>query len=714
VNGILAIIAQHEAIYKNIKVIITIIMKAILPDIKHIAFNVKSIPLAFLGVTVLGFGLLANRLGYYQDDWPYIFYAFNKGIPSLTQELFYDSRPNAAWLYIGAFYLLGFRPIAWHLAAAFLRWLTATLLWFFFRQIWPNKIRQATFAILLFIIHPFFLIQPYSVNSILYWAGYLFFAASLLIMAWNVNQNNQSVPLTIMAVFLEGLHLFTSEYFVGMVMVRPLILFWLLQAKETNRYRRLTKVISLWLPYLGALAAYVIWRIFLYVPPPVGDRNTPVILYALFTNTLPTFLRLIRTALQDSVIITFTSWYRTLTPELLSFKTIFNWFIVIVTFATVIALFMYLSRLKLNADDRKNNDENWLPQGLTLGLLTLILGILPVWMIGQDIVTHKNQFAGSRFGIGSTLGAALILTVLIEGLIDSYRKKIAVISTCVALAVSMHLSNAKDFSYSWEKQIRFQQELAWRAPEIKPGTAIVTDEEILGYMGQYAVSFAIITTYQPGNIDTPPYWYFPFYYTYPDLEDFIRGIPVEHSKLTMEYKGQSTDSLIISFNPEMNRCLWVLRPDEVSLRLISDDMRELSRASAVDRIGQNNGLTRTPPESIYGKLENQGWCYYFEKADLARQFGQWDEVVSLWEQAKTNGEQAENGFEYVPFIEGYAHQADWEMVRSLTRTANKISKGLEPILCDTLDQLSKDTPVSSQRDQTILELKTHLECEKYQ
>src|SRR3990172_4385145 len=145
-------------------------MKKVQSFIEKINFKEAYTPFAFLIVAFLGFGLLANRLGYYQDDWPYVFYAFNKGIPSLTEELFYDSRPNAAWLYIAAFHLLGFKPFAWHLAALLLRWLTATTVWFLFRRIWPEHTRQVTFTAIIFIIHPFFLIQPAAVNSILYLA----------------------------------------------------------------------------------------------------------------------------------------------------------------------------------------------------------------------------------------------------------------------------------------------------------------------------------------------------------------------------------------------------------------------------------------------------------------------------------------------------------------------------------------------------------------
>lgn len=691
--------------------IITSNMKNIRASLDDLKFNENLTPIAFLFIAIAGFGLLANRLGYYQDDWPYIFYAFNKGIPSLTQELYYDSRPNAAWMYISLFNVLGFSPLAWHITALLTRWLTATAIWYFLKRVFPEHKREVTFAVFLFLVHPFFLIQPYAVNSMLYWGGFLFFAVSLLLMARTVTEDKYRIPLIILAVFLEGLHLFTSEYFVGMVMVRPLILFWLLGGKVATLRERITKTILNWLPYLAALAAYVIWRMFLYVPPPIGDRNAPKILYDLLETPIATIGYLVRTALQDSVIVTFTSWYRTLVPELLSFASIFNWFVLLITVVAFRAAFLFLS--KTYSSPSEGSTKRWLASPLMLGVLLVLLGMAPLWLIGQDIVTHKNQFAGSRFGIGSTLGAALIAAVIIENLLDDVKKKVAVISLLVALAVSMHLTNAKDFAYSWEKQERLARELLWRAPDIEPGTAIVTDEEILGYMGSYSVSFSLITTYQPGDINTPPYWYFPFYYTNPNVNDFLAGIPLEGSKLTMDFKGTSQEMILLSFNPEMQRCLWVLQPQDTNLRLVNNDMRQLAAGSDIERIKQAD-VEPAPPQALYGEMNTQTWCYYFEKADLARQYGQWDEVVRLWNESQANGDRADNGFEYIPFIEGLGHTGDWEQVKELTKFSKRITAGLEPSLCSALDRLAESAPASSEKDETIKNLKEDLDCSSFQ
>ena len=164
----------------------------------------------------------------------------------------------------------------------------------------------------------------------------------------------------------------------------------------------------------------------------------------------------------------------------------------------------------------------------------------------------------------------------------------------------------------------------------------------------------------------------------------------------------------------MQRCLWILQPQDTNLRLVSDDMRKLSAGSDIGLIKMTEGEPPNPPEDIYGKTNTQTWCYYFEKADLARQYGQWEEIVRLWNEAHTAGERPDNGFEYIPFIEGFGHTGDWQQVKEMTKFAKRVSAGLEPSLCSAMDRLAETAPASQQRDETISELKNNLDCSSYQ
>ena len=663
-------------------------MKKIRSFYQGLSFTEKSGPLALLVACILSFGLLIPSLGYYMDDWAYVFYANLKGINSLQEMLTYDSRPYAAWLYMLGFNFLGFKPIAWHIMSLLMHWGIVVLLWLLIRAIWPTRKIEAIQIALLFAVYPFFMIQPFPIAYTHVWFGFLAFNLSLLLMVWALKTDTyKAIAFTILAMILEAAHLFTGEYFSGLEFIRVLILWILISREELVFSQRVKKVFLNWLPYLLVIGIFAYWRVVIYKNPPEITRNSPVILQQLFTEPLATIGFLINTSLRDALSVLTIGWQKATDAELLNFETPFAQFRLAIALISFGFAFIYLTKLQPNAAE---SNDGWKSGMIALAIGGLLTGGLPFWLIGRSIAESKNFLSASRFGIPAIFGAVLATFIFLDWLVTDGKKKIIIISVILALAVGFHLDNTKEFQNSWEKQVRLAQQLLWRAPQIKAGTAILTDEEVLGIMGEYAVSFFINTIYQAKDItNTPPYWYFPFYYTNPNVSGLLQGAPLEYSKLSMNFSGNSNQMLLLSFNPEMKRCLWVLNPNDTNLRLVSEDMRKLSAGSDIGLI-QQTVSEPTLPESIYGKQNNLTWCYYFEKADLARQYEQWDEVVRLWQEAQSAGEQADNGFEYIPFIEGYGHLEDWEQVKLLTKSAKKITAGFEPSLCTALDRLADE------------------------
>lgn len=682
-------------------------------NIKNLRFTEKSVPFAVLITCLISFGLFIPVLGFYMDDWPYVFYAYTRGLGSLKEMLYYDSRPNAAWLFMLGFKLLGFRPLAWHIVNLLLRWTTVLLIWLIIKTVWKTRAKEAVQISLLFAIYPFFMLQPFAIGYTHHWFGFVAFALSLLLMMKAIHQpSTKAIFFSILALGLEAVHMFTSEYFTGLEFIRIPLLWIAISRTDAAFHKKAMRVFLTWLPYALVLTAYTYWRVAIFQNAPGINRNSPVIFLQFFDHPFRAAIQLLTTFIKDTFAVLTLGWQQSLDFELINFTSVYSIFRIILSLALGLLVYIYMSNLQFS---EKSVDDNWKTGSLLLAIAALATAGLPAWLIGKSIVESKNLVSASRFGLPTMLGAAILIILISNYFVSDPKKRALFLSLLLAVSINFHVNNIYQFKVSWEKQERLAQQLIWRAPQITQGTALLTDEEVLGVMGDYATSFFINTIYEPKNVEnSPPYWYFPFYYTYPNIDRLLQGIPLNGTKHSMKFSGDSKHLLLLSYTPELDRCLWILQPQDTNLRLVSEDMRKLSAGSNISLIRPVDGTPPTLPEEIFGKLPDQGWCYFFQKADLARQFQQWDEITRLWNEAKTAGERAGNGFEYIPFIEGLAHAGSWSEVADLTKLAKEITKGLEPSLCTMLDRIRTDVPPSSERDDTVGGLKQKIECANYQ
>ncbi len=109
------------------------------------------------------------------------------------------------------------------------------------------------------------------------------------------------------------------------------------------------------------------------------------------------------------------------------------------------------------------------------------------------------------------------------------------------------------------------------------------------------------------------------------LVNFDPGIPVQQPYRATYFDGSTSQSIVLFFTPP--GCLKVVDP-ETDKRMpqkpkFISDMMPLSRQSLILTDGN---ASAKPPEQIFGPEPEPGWCYYFEKAELARQMGDWQEV----------------------------------------------------------------------------------------
>jgi hypothetical protein len=671
-----------------------------------------TIPLALSAPLIAAFGLLIPQLGFYWDDWETVMMLRMFDI-SRFWSYFSGSRPLAAWTYVLFGPLLGTNTIAWHSFTLLLRWMAVLAMWWTLDAFWPRHRFQVTLAAFLFAVYPLFRQQSIAVAYHQHWAGYTFYLFSLGAMVQSIRKQGQYWLWTALSLIAFFLHVTIFEYFVGLEFLRPVMLWLLLkpERKGLSIYRQLLEVFKRWYSYLLALSIFITWRVWLSLASPDLADN-PTLLFDLLNKPFGTLKQLIQMVFQDMVYILIANWYDVLEPQLVDLYrggSMLIWLIVILISAGV---FVFLSRMP--GDDQKTDQEQlvWSREAMLLGLLATLLGALPIWITGRQVI---HGLYNDRFAMAAMFGASLLITSLVDFLVRRNVYKSLLLAVLVGLSVGMHLRVGKTYAWSWTLQKRVHWQLFWRAPYIEPQTAILSEGEIFPYVRPtYSMNLLYL---EPSSVDQLSY---AFLILGRDISMDItqdengRLLEVPYRGFDNPFTSDTRESLVIHYNPPDTDCLWVMKPeDQRSPYFLPETVRAALHLSDLNRIKDYPISEDYPPTDIFGPELPHDWCYFYEKADLNRQMGNWEAVVSLGEEAKAQGYSPSNidsPHEWLPFIEGYAYSGDWDTVRDLSLAGLARDVRYRPSICMLVDGLFPITPDSSDKNEIYLDLMDVMQC----
>jgi hypothetical protein len=525
-------------------------------------------------------------------------------------------------------------------------------------SVWPNRQRQAALVAFLFMIYPVFNQQPISMTYHQIWLHYIFYFLSLWLMVIATRVNGLSRGKTILISFLAliflTLNLSISEYFIGMELVRPLFLFFIVPFDQPF-IKRIKDVLLRWLPYLSILCSFVVWRIMAF--QQVGESpNRPVLLLQFLSDPLQAVQRFVQFVLQDLILIIGASWYKTLDPTLINLSSpflIFSWGLVIAVTLGCLIFLIRFNEIKLPTpaepqqiiSSSKGSSSSWLGQAIMVALVSLLAGPLPVWVTDKQAAIG---FYSNRFALTAMFGASLLFVVVLEWLVKNWRQKVIIVSLLCGLAAGFHLRTANDYRWSWTKQTRFYWQLFWRAPDIQPHTAFISDGTVLPFVNP-TLSLNVLYL-QPRASRELAFYYFSLG---KNVKPWLKPHLLEGYSREFPFSGNSQDSLVFFYNPP--NCLWILGPDDSSNPELPDSIRDVLINSNLNRIRELPASDAYPPVDVFGAELEHGWCYSYQKADLARQYSRWDQVISISEQAIQEGYLAGTSpSEWIPLIEAYA------------------------------------------------------------
>lgn len=657
-------------------------------------------------VAILSYGLLIPQMGFYWDDLPMSWIRYQLGPEAMTR-YFSTNRPVWGVLYQVTTRMFPQIPIYWQIFALIWRWLGAVVVWAIVRQLWKDKPAFALGVALLFLVYPGFNQQ---------WAAYLyshffivlfFFLYSLLCMLRAMDRPRQYWLLTSIGMLSSALNLWMMEYFFVLELVRIGVIWTALRGETLTIRERIKRALGLWFPYVALFALAVSSRLFIFNNQVYGISLTEQIKTAPFESSkqlIKSILLSLRLAVKDSWVQVFRL------PDPLIEDPAPTAYFIVLTGTIFVAMLGFL----LAAKDRfrtYREDLEDAAHAIGLGVLAAFLAGWPFWLIGFQ---PSLAWPANRFTLPFMFGTSLILAGL-AALIPWQGLRNILIVLLVGLAAGRQFLWSSDYQHDWDTQKSLFWQLTWRAPGIEPDTLVLLNEGALDYYSDNSLSGALNWIYAPDN-QSDHIEYVLFYPTtrlrnaLPRLQS---DIPIHFDYLGGKFNGNTSQTLAIYFDPP--GCLRVLDPEiEGRNRLIRETslMRFAAHISSPDLIITE---PRAKMPDIYGPEPEHGWCYYFEKADLARQFGDWEKVASIGETAFDLDEHPNDPLEWFVFIEGYAHAGDWTRALELSQESYRASKddtAVRRLLCLLWERIETETTgdLPAGRSEALSEVKSMFAC----
>ena len=675
---------------------------------RKINFSTWSVPIALLVVCLLAFGVLIPWLGFFWDDWPSIWFLHFGGSSSFM-DVFAVDRPPLAWLFSITTRLVGESTIGWQIFGLVTRWLCCLALWWALKTLWPENTRPVTLVALLFAVYPGFRQQYISVTYSHDWLVQSFFFVSLGLMILACQPARWRWLQLLVSLLLAAYVMFADEYYFGLELLRPAMLWIALAPWIDSRKKRFGQVLLFWLPYIALMTAFLYWRLVIFESP----RGDVQVFTQLQSAPIQSILTLGRTVLADVLQTGLLAWVDTMNlPRMLGLGTATSLIYVAAATAAGILVFFYLLKFmsKEASTATRVSTRQWGLQALLLGSLALLVGGIPFWATAYPIELY---FPWDRFTLPMALGSSLFLAGLVALIPGPRLLQSGAIALLIALAVGFHIYNGTLFRREWASQREFFWQLAWRAPGLQTGTAVMTADLPFTYFSDNSLTAPLNWLYAPDNtIREMPYLFYNLESRQDkQLTNLKPGTPIEIPYRTAVFTGNTNQAIALFYEPP--GCVNIADPQvDAALPQKPRYFSEVLPLSDIHRILPQQDPAAQPPEHILGPEPEHGWCYYYEKADLARQVGDWAEVVRLAGEAwALNTHLYEvNAPELVPYIEGFAHQGEWDQALATTREAYELTFRMKRMLCNSWNRIEQDTERTNAQQTAVIAARQELGC----
>lgn len=647
-----------------------------------------AVPAALALLILLAYGILTPRMGFYWDDLPFAWFLRFFG-PAEFIPAFKPFRPLLGYIFFVTTAIFGGNPIVWQILGLIVRFLLGLQVWSLLRKVFPTRERSVLWIVLLFTLYPAYGQQWVALTHINQELIPLIFLLFSFIITVNLlRHQNNSKPQLALAILLQVLGLFSTEYFFGLEILRFFFILVILSESLADKKELCKRTISIWLPYL------VIWVInagWTYYYHRSSDYNS----YQISIPSLLSPLALVNEFITTLSLSGFLSWMNT-----------FGIFSIIDGSATqAIAFFVLLLAgliAYVTAGNKGRETSNEHPETrhtslaahywfIAIGMIAIFAGRLPSWAAGLPL---KIEFDYDRFFVSIMLGASLFIVGLADLLLRDGRAKPVFLSLVIGLSAAYQFTVANTYRRDWANTQDLFWQMSWRMPELQEGTAVLTYELPIQYLSDYQLMSYLNWMYAPDLEGRELPHALQYLKTRYKASEIRADYPIDITYRTTMFSGNTSKSVVIY--KEADGCLRVLDP-------VYNNAETVPGASfyLLDAIPFSNPdliLVNVPAatldKTMFGSEPSHGWCYTYEKAEIARQAGQWDEVAKIYNNAKRSELAPGVPVEYLPFIEALALTGDMEAAIKLTERTIKGQPALCPALNTLWNRVSNEVDIS--------------------
>ena len=339
------------------------------------------------------------------------------------------------------------------------------------------------------------------------------------------------------------------------------------------------------------------------------------------------------------------------------------------------ALLVYWLWLKRRGLEQSTGDErSWAVPAVWIGFLGVVVTMLPV-LVADRSVYFSNQF--DRYTLQATAGVAL-LVVGGAALALRPRGRVVLISFLVLISILTHYNNVETWKQFWTTQQQFWWQLSWRAPQIKPDTVLMAYLPAGNRLAEdYEIFSPANLIYYPG---TPNTTLVAEVLTPETADRIVAGSSSGRSIRTFRFTRNFAQALVVSWSGS-GSCVHVqdsARPEISSADdLVVARVAPYSRAERIMLDAQPSSV----PVQIFGNEPVHGWCYHYQKANLARQAGDWDTLANLTQSVLDQNLNPQYLVEWMPFLEGLVHDGQIESARAIVENSNADDRQRE-LICE--------------------------------